>query len=106
MKELTKRGYQGVRTYQHNITDSLYCSTKSVRVLCGSVRVRRKKMVFDQTQRVFILEHYFGMQMREVFQEQFPNVDPPTKSVISRLVAKFRLIGVVLIDRERARQQS
>ncbi len=82
MKELTKIGYQGVRTYQHNITDLLDCSTKPVRVLCGSVRVRKMKLVFDQTQWDFILEHYFQTQLyacvREVFQERFPNVDPPT----------------------------
>ncbi len=71
VKELTKIGYQGVRTYQCNITDSLDCSTIPVCVLCGSVRVRKTKMVFDQTQRVFILEHYFQTQsyarVREVF---------------------------------------
>ncbi len=78
VKELTKIGYQGVHTYQHNITDPLDCSTKPVRVLCGSVRVRKTKMVFDQTQRVFILEYYFRTQLyshvREMFQERFPNV--------------------------------
>ncbi len=43
VKELTKIRYQGVRTYQHNITDSLDCSTKPVCVLCGSVRMQRMK---------------------------------------------------------------
>ncbi len=61
---------------------------------------------FDQTQRVFILEHYFRMQsyarLREVFQERFPNVDPPTKSAIFRLVAKFRLTDSCA-DRSRVR---
>ncbi len=62
-------------------------------------------MVFDQTQQVFILEHYFRMEsyarLQEVFQERFPNVDPPTKSVISGLVAKCRLTGSCA-DRSRA----
>ncbi len=72
VKELTKIGYQEVRTYQHNITDSLDCSTKSVRVLCGSMRVRRTKMVFDQTQRVFIFEHYFRTQLYPQKSLHFP----------------------------------
>ncbi len=65
----------------------------------------KNKNGFDQTQRVFILQHYFRTQLyarvREVFQERFPNVDPPTKSPISRLVAKFGLTGSCA-DRSRA----
>ncbi len=67
--------------------------------LCGREFVRRFKMVFEQVQRIVVLEHYFQTQLyargiwRMFPKFRQPSPRPPTKSMISWLVLKFRETG-------------
>lgn len=56
-------------------------------------------MPFSQSQRVLILETYIKTksyeQVQTIFKEENPGVNPPNKSAISRLYAKFKSTGSV-----------
>ncbi len=57
----------------HTNTTKLNCQTAipNKLVCCVEEFVRRTKMVFEQAQEIFILEHYFQMQLYASVQEVF-----------------------------------
>jgi hypothetical protein len=57
---------------------------------------RSARMCFSQVQQVFIVEHYLASRSYLTCQNEFSNTFPdspvPTKSAISRMVNRFRLL--------------
>jgi hypothetical protein len=56
-------------------------------------------MSFSQEQRVFIVEHYLAsrsyLTCQNEFRDTFPDSPVPNKSIVSRLVNRFRDTGSV-----------
>jgi hypothetical protein len=61
----------------------------------------RASVMYSWAERVFILEHYFASKsfaaVREAFSNAYPDKEVPNKTIVHRLVTKFRDTGSVCL---------